>query len=35
MSAFRLSDTTYGILDTFDGEEDRQAHLNGQIMAGD
>ena len=31
--AFRLSDTTYGIFDTFEGEEGRQAHLNGQIPA--
>jgi len=29
--AFRLSDTTYGIFDTFEGEDGRQAHLNGQI----
>lgn len=31
--AFKLSETTYGIFDTFDGEDDRQAHLNGQIPA--
>ena len=31
--AFRLSDTTYGIFDTFEDEEGRQAHLNGQIPA--
>jgi quinol monooxygenase YgiN len=31
--AFKLSDTTYGIFDTFDGEDGRQAHLNGQIPA--
>ena len=31
--AFRLSDTTYGIFDTFEGEAGRQAHLNGQIPA--
>ncbi len=31
--AFKLSDTTYGIFDTFDDEEGRQAHLNGQIPA--
>jgi quinol monooxygenase YgiN len=31
--AFRLSDTTYGIFDTFADEEARQAHLNGQIPA--
>lgn len=29
--AFRLSDTSYGIFDTFQGEDDREAHLNGQI----
>jgi quinol monooxygenase YgiN len=31
--AFRLSDTTYGIFDTFVGEDGRQAHLNGPIAA--
>lgn len=31
--AFKLSDTTYGIFDTFADEEGRQAHLNGQIPA--
>ena len=31
--AFKLSDTTYGIFDTFDDEEGRQAHLNGEIPA--
>ena len=31
--AFKLSDTTYGIFDTFDDEEGRQAHLNGDIPA--
>ncbi|CAN5297837.1 antibiotic biosynthesis monooxygenase [soil metagenome] len=31
--AFKLSDTTYGIFDTFDDEEARQAHVNGQIPA--
>src|SRR5690242_5446795 len=31
--AFRLDDTTYGIFDTFEGEEARQAHVNGQIPA--
>lgn len=31
--AFKLSDTTYGIFDTFNDEEGRQAHLNGQIPA--
>lgn len=29
--AFRISDTTYGIFDTFESEEGRRAHLNGQI----
>jgi quinol monooxygenase YgiN len=31
--AFRLSDTTYGIFDTFNSEDARQAHLDGQIPA--
>jgi quinol monooxygenase YgiN len=31
--AFRISDTSYGIFDTFENEEGRQAHLNGQIPA--
>lgn len=31
--AFKLSDTTYGIFDTFESEEARQAHLNGEIPA--
>ena len=31
--AFKISDTTYGIFDTFAGEEGRRAHLNGQIPA--
>ena len=31
--AFKLNDTTYGIFDTFEGEDGRQAHLNGQIPA--
>ncbi|NUR05520.1 MAG: antibiotic biosynthesis monooxygenase [Nocardioidaceae bacterium] len=31
--AFRISDTTYGIFDTFEGEDGRQAHLGGQIPA--
>ncbi len=31
--AFKISDTTYGIFDTFEGEQGRQAHLNGQIPA--
>jgi len=29
--AFKLSDTKYGIFDTFTDEEGRQAHLNGPI----
>jgi quinol monooxygenase YgiN len=31
--AFKLTDTTYGIFDTFAGEEGRQAHLTGPIPA--
>lgn len=31
--AFKLSDTSYGIFDTFEGEDGRQAHLNGEIPA--
>jgi quinol monooxygenase YgiN len=31
--AFKASDTTYGIFDTFETEEARQAHLNGEIPA--
>lgn len=31
--AFRLTDTTYGIFDTFSDEAGRQAHLNGKIPA--
>ena len=31
--AFRISETTYGIFDTFEKEEGRQAHLNGKIPA--
>ena len=31
--AFKVSDTTYGIFDTFEGEDGRQAHLNGEIPA--
>jgi quinol monooxygenase YgiN len=31
--AFKLSETTYGIFDTFDDEAGRQAHLNGEIPA--
>jgi quinol monooxygenase YgiN len=29
--AFKLSDTGYGIFDTFETEDARNAHLNGQI----
>jgi quinol monooxygenase YgiN len=29
--AFKLSDTSYGIFDTFEDEDGRQAHLNGEI----
>jgi quinol monooxygenase YgiN len=31
--AFKLSDTKYGIFDTFETEEARDAHLNGEIAA--
>ena len=29
--AFKLSDTSYGIFDTFETENARQAHINGEI----
>jgi quinol monooxygenase YgiN len=29
--AFKVSDTTYGIFDTFETNEARQAHLDGEI----
>jgi len=29
--AFKVGDTTYGIFDTFESEEGRRAHLNGEI----
>jgi quinol monooxygenase YgiN len=29
--AFKINDTTYGIFDTFETDEARQAHLNGDI----
>jgi quinol monooxygenase YgiN len=29
--AFKVGETTYGIFDTFETEEGRQAHLNGEI----
>jgi quinol monooxygenase YgiN len=29
--AFKISDTQYGIFDSFDTEDGRQAHLNGEI----
>jgi quinol monooxygenase YgiN len=29
--AFKISDTSYGIFDSFETEEARQAHLNGEI----
>jgi hypothetical protein len=29
--AFKLSETAYGIFDSFTGEDARQAHINGQI----
>ena len=31
--AFRIDDATYGIFDTFETEEARQAHVNGRIPA--
>ncbi|MDQ3093882.1 MAG: antibiotic biosynthesis monooxygenase [bacterium] len=31
--AFQMGATTFGIFDTFDDEEGRQAHLNGEIAA--
>jgi quinol monooxygenase YgiN len=29
--AFKISETEYGIFDSFENEEGRQAHLNGEI----
>jgi quinol monooxygenase YgiN len=29
--AFKMDETTYGIFDTFESEEARQAHLDGEI----
>ena len=31
--AFQVNENTYGIFDTFNDEEGRQAHLNGRIPA--
>ena len=31
--AFKIDESTYGIFDTFEGEEGRQAHLSGEIAA--
>ncbi|WP_035795363.1 putative quinol monooxygenase [Kitasatospora mediocidica] len=31
--AFRESATVFGVFDTFDGEDGREAHLNGRIAA--
>jgi quinol monooxygenase YgiN len=31
--AFKIDDSTYGIFDTFEGEDGRQAHLTGPIPA--
>ena len=31
--AFKIDDTTYGIFDTFETDDARQAHLNGEIPA--
>ena len=32
--AFKLSDTTYGVFDSFETEDARQAHLEGEIPRG-
>ncbi|HEY1530374.1 MAG TPA: antibiotic biosynthesis monooxygenase [Galbitalea sp.] len=29
--AFKISETTYGIFDTFEAEDGRRAHINGEI----
>ena len=29
--AFKISDTSYGIFDTFETQDGRQAHINGEI----
>jgi len=29
--AFKLDDSTYGVFDTFENEDARQAHINGEI----
>lgn len=31
--SFRIDENTFGIFDTFDTEEGREAHLNGEIAA--
>ncbi|MDQ3373459.1 MAG: antibiotic biosynthesis monooxygenase [Acidobacteriota bacterium] len=31
--ALKFDDSTFGIFDAFDGEEGRDAHLNGQVAA--
>ena len=31
--AVKFSDNTFGIFDTFDGDEGRDAHLNGKVAA--
>lgn len=31
--SFRVDETTFGVFDTFAGEEGRQAHLNGEVAA--
>lgn len=31
--ALKLGPSTYGIFDTFEGEDGRQAHLNGKVAA--
>lgn len=32
--AFKINENTFGIFDTFATEDDRQAHLNGEIAKG-
>ena len=31
--AVKFDDSTYGVFDTFDGDEGRDAHLNGKVAA--
>jgi len=32
--AFKVDDTTYGVFDSFENEDGRQAHINGEIAKG-